>query len=130
MVNRFTYFFACLLLLLLPLQGITAANMSICNSMMQAQAKSMTKMQNMPCHQSIANKYMASMSKSPDSCKHKAACKTSCAALCASLSGLTTLPSDIKPTLLSAAPVILVAYSQIYASITQASLQRPPIFFS
>lgn len=136
MLKRLTHFFACLLLLLMPLQGITAANMSICNSLMQAQdsspklTQSQSHMQNMPCHQSIASKHMASMTKSPDSCKHKAACKTSCAALCANLSALNALPSDIKPTSLSATPTVLVAYSQIYVSITQASLQRPPIFFS
>lgn len=130
MLKRFTYFLACLLLALLPLQGITAANMSICNSLMQAQASSMKQMRNMPCHQLIACKHMASMAKSADSCKYKSSCKTNCAALCANLSALNALPSYIKPAPLLATSTVLVAYSQIYASIPQASLQRPPIFLS
>lgn len=128
MLKRFSYFFSCLLLVLMPLQGFAVANMSICNSLMQAQANSMAQMQNMPCHQ-----HMASGANTQDTHAHKnpckSACKTNCATLCASLSGLTALPSELKPMPLLAISNDLVTYTQLYVSITQANLQRPPIFF-
>ena len=38
MLKHFSQSFAYLLLVLIPLQGIAAANMLVCNSMMQAQS--------------------------------------------------------------------------------------------
>ena len=122
MLKRFSYLFACLLMVLMPLQGFAAANMSICNSLMQTYTAK--KMQNMPCHQ-----HMTSMTKMHDCCKHKSSCKTNCATLCASLSGLTALPTELKPMPLLAMSNALVSYTKLYTSITQANLQRPPIFF-
>ncbi len=124
MLRRSSYFFACVLLVLMPLQGFAAANMSICNSLMQVEANSIKQMQNMPCH-----KHMAGDINTQDSCKHKNTCKTNCATLCASLSGLTALPSDLKPIPLRATSNALDSYTQAYVSITQANLQRPPISF-
>lgn len=124
MIKRFTHYIACLLLVLLPLQGIAAANMSICNSLMQVQTNRMKQMQNMPCH-----KQMPNVTNEQDSCKHKSACKTNCATLCASLSGLTALPSDIS-LYLPMTLTTLLAYTQTYASITQPNLQRPPILLA
>jgi hypothetical protein len=128
MFIRFSRFFACLLLVLVPLQGFAAANMSVCNSMMQAQSIA-PKSVNMPCH-----KHMASEAKSQEASKHtapcKTACKTVCATLCASLGAITALPSDIKPAAFLVSSALISLPNQLYASITQPNLQRPPIVLS
>jgi hypothetical protein len=131
MLKRFSHFFACILLVLMPLQGFAAANMSVCNSMMQAQSIA-PKSANMPCHKHMAS--TVSEAKSQQTAKHtapcKAACKTFCATLCASLCAMTALPSDIKPAAFLASSALISLPDQAYASITQPNLQRPPIFVS
>lgn len=131
MLKHFSQFFACLLLVLIPLQSIAAANMLVCNSMMQAQSSKQSNPQQVqvePCHM-----HMAGMSKSmaSPSEKHQSpCCKTTCATLCASLNAMTALPSSIKPaTFLVSTDLISIPY-QAYASITQPNLQRPPIFLA
>ena len=123
MLKYFSQFFAYLLLVLIPLQGIAAANMLVCNSIMQEQNNSQ-QLQAEPCHM-----HMAGMSKSTESPleKHQnPCCKTTCATLCASLNAMTALPSSIKPaTFLVSTGLISIPY-QAYASITQPNLQRPP----
>jgi hypothetical protein len=132
MIKRFSYFFAYLLLVLMPLQALAAANMLVCNSMMQAQAAKLTKvtmaaddMANMPCHKHISSKFSGS--------KHeqnaKSTCKTYCASVCANLCALTALNTQFKPSFIKAHSQVIDFNHQVYASITQASLQRPPIFF-
>ena len=131
MLKHFSQFFAYLLLVLIPLQGIAAANMLVCNSMMQAQSYELNNSQQVqaePCHM-----HMAGMSKSTANPleKHQSLfCKTTCATLCASLNAMTALPSSIKPaTFLVSAGLISIPY-QAYASITQPNLQRPPILLA
>ena len=70
MLKYFSQFLACLLLVLIPLQGIAAANMLVCNSMMQAQSHEQS-VQAEPCHM-----HMAGMSKSTErpSEKHQSPC--------------------------------------------------------
>jgi phosphoribosylcarboxyaminoimidazole (NCAIR) mutase len=123
MLKRFSYFFAYLLLVLMPLQGFAVANMFICNSMMQLAVESKASV--MPCH-----KHMDSMIKMQDSCTHKSACKSNCATLCASLSGMTALTQTIP-----VAPILVVAqastlYSEIYTSHSPPNLERPPILLT
>jgi hypothetical protein len=131
MLKRFSHFFACVLLVLIPLQGMAAANMSICNSMMQAQSIT-PKSANMPCHKHMAS--MASEAKSQITSNNampcKTACKTVCATLCASLGVIAALPSDIKPAPFLASSALISLPNQAYASITQPNLQRPPILLS
>jgi hypothetical protein len=132
MLHRFSHFFACLLLVLIPLQGFAAANMSVCNSMMQAQSNA-PKSANMPCHMANMHKnsmHMASMTKMQDSCKHKSNCKATCATLCASLSNMTALnqTAPIMPVLSSSKAI--AAYSETYTSYSPPNLQRPPILLS
>jgi hypothetical protein len=70
MLKRSSHFFACLLLVLIPLQGFAAANMSVCNSIMQAQSGQQNST-NMPCHMANMHKnsmQMASMVKASDNC--------------------------------------------------------------
>jgi hypothetical protein len=122
MLKRFSHFVAYLLLVLLPLQGFAAANMTACNSLMQVE-KNAEQVQIMPCHEHVANKAKPSEN-------HENTCKSTCAALCASLCAMTTLPSNIKPATMLAATQVLSLADQTYASITQAKLQRPPIFLS
>lgn len=129
MFKCFSHFFACLLLVLIPLQGIAAANMLVCNSMMQLASEN--KASAMPCHKHMVS--MASEAKSTPT-NHampcKTACKTVCATLCASLSAMTAIPSNINPASLLAATQSLALADQTYASITLPSLQRPPILLS
>jgi hypothetical protein len=137
MLKRFSHFFAYLLLVLMPLQALAAANMLVCNSimrnsMMQAQPAKVNKvsvaaddMANMPCHKHISSKFSGS--------KHeqnaKSTCKTYCASVCANLCALTALNTQFKPSFIKAHSQAIDFNHQVYASITQASLQRPPIFF-
>ena len=130
MLKYFSQFFACLLLVLIPLQGIAAANMLVCNSMMQAQSheQNTQQVQAEPCHM-----HMAGMSKSTErlSEKHQSpCCKTTCATLCASLNAMTALPSSIKPATFLASTGLISSPYQAYASITQPNLQRPPILLA
>ena len=91
MLKRFSHFLVCLLLLLLPLQGVAAANMSICNSIMQSSVQ--LAMQNMPCHNNMKNN-----AQHLDKHNEKSTCKAHCATLCASLSAMTALPSNPPAT--------------------------------
>lgn len=125
MFKRFSYFFAHLLLVLMPLQGVAAANMSICNSMMQSNTQQLIQdvqsMQNMSCHEDMAVK------QAPE--KQQSFCKTICDSLCASLNAMTALPSN-PPAATFLVSAQLVNFShQSYASITQPNPQRPPITF-
>jgi hypothetical protein len=127
MLKRCSHFFSCLLLVLLPLQGLAAANMLVCNSLMQAEASQLTSVkqqvkQTMPCHQNMA------INKTTDT--HKSNCKTSCDALCASLCALTMLTNSIKPASLLSSTNLIGSGDQTYVSITQTNLQRPPIFLA
>ena len=138
MLKRFSHFFACLLVVLIPLQGFAAANMSACNALMQTTANQskQQKVIAMPCHE-----HMVGMTKtsgdlsnnhlnSNKSGKHKNACKTNCATLCTSLCAMTALLGNIKPATLQDTSKVMTLLSQSYASITLPSLQRPPIFLS
>ena len=127
MLKRFSHFFACVLLVLTPLQGIAAANMSICNSMMQSH-QGEPKQANMPCHEGMS-KSTANPSANPSE-KHQSPCKASCATLCASLCAMTTLPSNFQPAAFLAPSALVSQSHPSYASITQPNLQRPPIFVS
>jgi hypothetical protein len=127
MLKRFSHFFACLLLVLIPLQGFAAANMSVCNSMMQAQS-SQQKSTNMPCH--MKSMQMAGMTKAEDNCKHKSTCKTACATLCASLSSMTALNQTAPVVPVLAASQAIVAHNETYTSYSPPNLQRPPILLS
>ncbi len=127
MLDRFSRFFACLLLILIPLQCFAAANISICNSMMQAQMSQHQSL-NKPCHMTSMN--MTNMTKTHDNCKHKSACKTNCATLCASLNGITTLTQTMHAVPEFAGSQALVASNKTYTSYSPPNLQRPPIFVS
>lgn len=127
MLKRFSHFFASVLLVLIPLQSLAAANMLICNSMMQSHENA-PKQASMPCHEGMVK--VTEKSTNNQSEKHQSPCKTVCATLCASLNAMTALPSDIKPAALLASSSLISLPNQLYASITQANLQRPPILLS
>ena len=127
MLKRFSHFIACLLLVLMPLQALAAANMLVCNSVMQAEKNAeftVKQSEKMACHQHIAK------SDHTKNSKQKESCKTNCFAICASLNGFAAMPSALKLAPFAATTTVLAAYTQTYASITQASLQRPPIFLN
>lgn len=143
MLKRFSRPFAYLLLLLIPLQGIAAANMLVCNSMMQLQQAQASQhiqqaqqTQTMPCHahlKSVQADLSADSSTHTDHGKtnqskslHPAPCKSVCASVCA----MTALPTNAKPAMLSAASALVSVAHSPYVSITLPSLQRPPIFLA
>ena len=137
MIKRFSHLFAWLLLVLMPLQAFAAANMLVCNSMMQAQNTiiqiatkviAVDDMANMPCHKTLASEAKhQDLSKEKTTCKM--ACKMYCATVCASSCALTAVSNQLKPSFVHPTTEAIDFNHQIYASITQASLQRPPIFF-
>jgi hypothetical protein len=133
MFKRFAHIFAYLLLVMMPLQSIAAANMLVCNSMMQStDAKvsdigaSNQQMETMPCHEHMA--HMASSHTSNS--KHKDACKSTCGTLCSTLCAMTALPNDINSALTTSSSSLITLVEQSYASITLPNTQRPPIFLS
>jgi hypothetical protein len=127
MLKRFSHFFAWLLLVLMPLQGLATVNMSLCNSMMQS-LESASKQVNMPCHEGMSKSAEKPTDNTPE--KHQSQCKAACATLCASLCAMTALPSNIQPASFLASSALVSQPHQSYASITQPKLQRPPIFVS
>ena len=132
MLRYLSRFFACFLLVLIPLQGFATANMNICNRIMQSQMSEHQSV-NKPCHMANMHKnimHIASMAITQDSCKHNTACKTNCAALCANLSFITPLTQTINamPELIGSQAV--VAYNQTYTSYAPPNLQRPPILLA
>ena len=124
MLKRFTHFAAYLLLVLMPLQALATANMLVCNSIMQSNV-AMNEAENtnsaaseMPCHQHKAT----NNHHQPD---FKSSCKTTCANLCA----LTAMPVQIQSNFALNYTQVFDFNNQIYASIPQQNLQRPPITF-
>lgn len=123
MLRKFSHFFAWLLLVLMPLQAFAAANMLVCNSMMQVEAsKQMAK--EMPCHKHVNS------AQDDKKSQQKSSCKTNCASLCASLNGMTALAQSTHTAPVLSADKILSAQAEIYASHTPPKLQRPPIFLA
>ena len=124
MLRRFSHFAAYLLLVLMPMQALATANMLVCNSVMQSNAakyvaeNTSNGASEMPCHQHKATKtHHQSGSKSY--------CKTTCANLCA----LTAMTVQIQSNFALNATQVFDFNHQIYASIPQQNLQRPPISF-
>lgn len=129
MLKRFSHFAAYLLLVLMPIQALATANMLVCNSMMQSNvAKYAAENANsaaseMPCHQHMTTNNKATQK--ADESKSTSSCKTTCANLCA----LTAMPVQIQSNFALNATQVFDFNHQIYASIPQQNLQRPPITF-
>ena len=132
MLKRFSYFFACLLLVLMPLQAIAAANMLVCNSVMQA-TKSAVNSENaksMSCHKHKVSQLSDTKQHGANhQDQQKSPCKTNCVSICANLCALTALNNYIKPSLIQDNTQAIDFNHQIYVSVTQVSPQRPPNFF-
>jgi hypothetical protein len=133
MFKRFSYIFAYLLLALMPLQSIAAANMLVCNSMMQANDSKLQ--QSMPCHEQMLDSaktddHQAQTSiqtKTPHSTDtHKSTCSTLCSTLCA----VSVLADNINTTITTNTSPLAGLAEQSYASVTLPNTQRPPIFLS
>jgi len=143
MLNRFLRPFAYVLLLLIPLKGIAAANMLVCNSVMhmqQLQQASLALQTNaMPCHahlksvasetQAKANTLATNIQADHDN-THTSPCKSSCNAVCGSLCAISVLPTNAKVVMVPNASTLISAAYFSYVSVTLPSLQRPPIFLS
>ncbi|HSI38519.1 MAG TPA: hypothetical protein VK946_05560 [Methylotenera sp.] len=127
MFKHFSHIFVYLLLALMPLQSMAAANMLICNSMMQAET-SKQALHTMPCHEHMTSP-AASIDQSTED-DHPSASKTNCTALCSNLCGMVALQIDIKSALLPVSTLLISTTHPAYASITLPSLQRPPIFLA
>ncbi len=133
MLKRFSHIAIYLLLVLMPLQSIAAANMLICNSMMYM-GKVSGKSQIMPCHEHMNSMVSNSISQKHDSDashsrKYKDVCKANCAH-CASMCAMAALPSHLKSAVLETLAQTLGYPYQSYTSITLPNLQRPPIRLS
>ncbi len=81
-------------------------------------------MHDMPCHDSMNNNKLHTEKHSENN-----SCKTSCAVLCASLNAMTALPSITPNATFLPSTQAIINPQQVYVSITQPSLQRPPISF-
>jgi septal ring-binding cell division protein DamX len=120
MLKRFSHFAACLLLILMPIQALATANMLVCNSMMQVNTEKQSII-DMPCHQQMHD------TKSQPS--HQSTYKSNCASLCANLCALIAMPVQIQSAFAINLTQAFDFNHQIYASIPQQNLQRPPISF-
>ena len=132
MLRRFSFFFAYLLLVLMPLQAIAGANMLVCNSMTQAHTLSSLQTQTqtqdqilltdaMPCHQKIDSVVTEKSSSYP--------CKASCASVCANMGAVIALTAPMQLSFALNTNHGFSFNNFSYASITQPNLQRPPITF-
>lgn len=124
MMKRFSHLAACLLLVLMPLQALAAANLMVCNSLMQAGVTQYVKASGaMPCHQ-VASR-VSNADQASDEVQSQV-CKARCATLCASMHAITV---DIQTDLPKNLSTAIDAYPVSYTSIAQQRLQRPPISF-
>ncbi len=137
MLKRFSYYMACLLLVLMPIQALAAANMLICNSIMQSNHADLNVSNMQQSIEQSVNQPFAVMSchehmavKNTQSSKSKSACKSTCASLCASLCGLTAIHAKIQSIFAVNLAQTFHFSIQTYVSITQPNLQRPPILLS
>ncbi|HEY3299143.1 MAG TPA: hypothetical protein VGJ90_00065 [Methylophilaceae bacterium] len=120
---RTTQLVAFILALLISLQSVAAANMSVCNSMMQTPMNEQSTA-GMPCHQQMTGMYKAMHN------KHGCIDKTTCKSICASFSAMTAIPSDIRHSTFSTVSSSIRMLHQSYTSVTLPNPQRPPIFLS
>jgi hypothetical protein len=133
MLRRYLHGFAYLLLLVMPLQSIAAANMLVCNSLMQSNHKLSIQTglnadteagaDSMPCHSAEAD--VADHQQSTP-----IAGKGHCGALCNTLCTVATLPHILNLGLIVSASNRVITIDQTYVSITLPAFQRPPIFLS
>ena len=96
MLRRFSHFAIYLLLVLIPLQSIAAANMLVCNSMMTIDKVS-EKSHMMPCHEDMNSTVSNNTHQKHDSDtsnNNKDACKANCA----SLAAMAAVSSYLKST--------------------------------
>ena len=147
MLKRFSFFFAYLLLVLMPIHSLATANMLICNSMMQSQQqnqienKLIVQIQEnvelqttiaMPCHQPMTNLSNVDQVNTHDkmhSESKESPCKANCASICANMCAVTAIPNTIQSSFSLNLTQLFSINSQPYTSITQPNLQRPPIAF-
>lgn len=134
MFKLFSHITAYLLLMLIPLQSIAAADMLICNSMSMLKVKNVSvQPDNMPCLTHMAKLVKVSIgdsNRAHTDTPHESDSKTSCATFCYGMCAMTVLPSEIKSqALLTPTQIFGLAY-QAYTSVTLPNLQRPPIRLS
>lgn len=122
MLKRFTSLCAYLLLVLMPLQALAAANMLVCNSMMQAHANS-AQAQAMPCHEQAVSGSEEHDKQQPTSAK------AHCASMCANACAMTVVHTKTDASFIETTIQLIDFKSINYHSITLPNLQRPPIFF-
>lgn len=125
---------AYLLLAVLPLQGIAAANLLVCNSVMQVSSTTVstaseTTHSAMPCHET-SNITQQNISTSDTHHSPAPMCKSSCNAICASMSAFAPAQTQSAQAPHTKLPTNTQFVQSFYASITLASLQRPPITLS
>lgn len=122
---RTSQLLAFLMIFFVSLQSFAAAQMSVCNSMIQSKSPLMS-LSTMPCHD-----HMDGMSMDMENTKGEknSTNKNFCTTLCSSLGAIIVLPRHIHPTAFQVVSLIYVDY-QHYTSITLPRPQRPPILFS
>ena len=147
MLRHFSYFFAYLLLVIVPLQALATANMLVCNSMMQSQFETQVQLQApveilvtlesqsakvMPCHQPMTNLSSVDQANKHDkmySDSKKSPCKANCVSICANMCAVTAIPKTLLSSFVLNSSQLFSINNQPYVSITQPNLQRPPIAF-
>jgi hypothetical protein len=105
------------------MQALAAANMLVCNSMMQLETVQPTE-STMSCHEATANN-TSERNHHPQ----KTTQKSSCASVCASLCALTAIPFSTHSTFALNSSQVIDFNHLHYVSITLPNLQRPPIPF-
>lgn len=127
-MKHISKFLVCMLLVSMPLQAISTANIAACNSMLNAVVASEITNADMPCHQHMDN--LSEPMHEQNKFKTNTACESSCTIVCASLNVVSIIPSAISPEHHLASSSMVTKSHQYYASVIQANLLRPPIFQS
>lgn len=102
------------------MQALAAANMLVCNSMMQLETVQHTQSM-MSCHEATENDTSA-RNHHPQTTH-----KSSCASVCASMCALTAIPFTTHSTFALNSSQVIEFNHLNYVSITLPNLQRPPI---
>jgi hypothetical protein len=110
------------LLLLLPLQSIAAANMLVCNRFQQVNHTMDSAKATMPCHDSVEDDSSSAPSQQQ--------VKNDCKMICSSLLTASAIPYALNLSLSANTVPRLISSEGTYLSVTLPRFQRPPIFAS
>jgi hypothetical protein len=121
-MKRYIHWPVYVLLLLLPLQSIAAANMLVCNRLQQVNHTMDAAKATMPCHDSVED--------DSSSVPSQQQVNNDCKMICSSLLTASAVPYALTISVITNTVPRLMSSEDTYLSVTLPRFQRPPIFAS